>query len=236
MLRLFPDCLPAGKPLQIPGNLLGYRRGENSGIRSRIGCHLLLVELLGNPQGLVRADLEKPGAIVLKLCQIIQKRRVLRLFFLFHGFHNRILQGRLGQEINELLGAFLFLEAVFLVEQGRGSVSAPFYGLPLKIKASSSELLLEKDTIKGLLVDNGRAVYESRGRHGCGIGDPDMLLYLRKAVLGELLPQFKDKTADLGEQLPWILRPAHKLGRNGLIQVVKIADFKLFHILSPHFL
>ena len=75
----------SGEPFQVLADLFGNRRGEYSRIGSGIGRELFLVQLLRRLQCLVRTDLEKSRAVVLKFCQIIEKRRVFLLFLAGNG-------------------------------------------------------------------------------------------------------------------------------------------------------
>ena len=67
--------------LEILADLFGNGRGKNTGVRSGIGGQLLLIKFLRRLQSLVRTDLEKAGAVILKFRQVIEKGRIL--FFLF---------------------------------------------------------------------------------------------------------------------------------------------------------
>mgnify|MGYP006990119149 CR=1 FL=1 len=58
-----------------------YRGGQHPGVRTGIGHHLFFIQLLHDPQSFVGTDLEQFGTIVLQLCQIVQKGRILILIF-----------------------------------------------------------------------------------------------------------------------------------------------------------
>ena len=66
--------LIALQPADILIYFLGHRAGKYSGVCSRISGQLLLIEVLGNLQRLVRTDLKPFGALRLQLRQIEKKR------------------------------------------------------------------------------------------------------------------------------------------------------------------
>ena len=72
-----------------------HRSGEHTGIGPWIGDHFFLIQFLDNLQGLIRADLKHAGAVILKLCQIIEKRRIFILLFLLNLFHHSLVR-RIG--------------------------------------------------------------------------------------------------------------------------------------------
>ena len=69
-------------------NLLGNCRGQDPGIGSGVGDHLLLIQLLHYLKRLIRADFKHLGAVVLKLRQVVEKGRILGLLFLLLGEHS----------------------------------------------------------------------------------------------------------------------------------------------------
>ena len=111
-------------------NLLGHRRGQHPGVRPGISHHLFLIQFLHDAQGLVGADLEQLGTIILQFRQIIQKGRILVLLLPGDGLHYRIA----GKLVNQRLGVLLFLKAVFLVEYGRPVIAAALHGFPLRLQ------------------------------------------------------------------------------------------------------
>ena len=63
--------LIAFEPADVPRDLLRDSGGKHAGVRTGIGGQLLLIEFLGDPQRFIRAELEQPGAVVLKLRQVV---------------------------------------------------------------------------------------------------------------------------------------------------------------------
>ena len=117
----------------IAPDLLCHCAREHTGIGTRIGDELFLVELLHDAQGLVRADLEHARAVVLQLGKVVQKRRIF-LFLLFvklmdHG-RQRL---RFGQLCHECLGILFFLKAVLLVELRRLEIPGTLHGAELAL-------------------------------------------------------------------------------------------------------
>ena len=97
------DILP-GAPLQcLPGigcrgleilkagdvlaDFFGNSRRQYSCVRPGIGSQLLLVQFLCDIERLIRTDLEHAAAVILKLCQVIEQRRILLLFLLLDRVH-----------------------------------------------------------------------------------------------------------------------------------------------------
>ena len=91
IFHIRPDARIRCKTADIFCDFLGNRCGKHTGIRTRIGCQLLFIQLLHDLQCLIRADLKQLGAFVLQLRQIKQKWWIFR-FFLFLCFYHLKLQ------------------------------------------------------------------------------------------------------------------------------------------------
>ena len=97
-------------------DFLGHCRGKDSGIGSRVSHQLFFVELLDDFQRLVRTDFQISGTLILKLREVIEKRWIFCLPFLFHALQN-CLQGLIFlQNTDQFLRILLFLETIFLVK------------------------------------------------------------------------------------------------------------------------
>ena len=75
-----------GDSAQVFPDFFGHGRRQDAGICPGIGGQLLLIELLGHGQGLVGTDLEKAGAVILELGQVVEERRIFLLLFALDGF------------------------------------------------------------------------------------------------------------------------------------------------------
>ena len=115
-------------------NFFCHCRGQYPGIRPRICGHFLFVQFLRNAQRLVRADFKTFGAVILQFCQIIQKRRVLRLLFSLYRLHRRDCRRLFRQMGNQFLCRPLLLKPVLLIQKRRIKIFRPFHGFPFAVK------------------------------------------------------------------------------------------------------
>ena len=102
--------------LKILMNLFCYCSRKYSGIGSRIGHQLFLIQFLHNLQCLIRTDLKQSGTFILKFCQIKKQRRILIFIFPFNLFHNCLKWLFLGKYTNQFFRIFFLFEPIFFVQ------------------------------------------------------------------------------------------------------------------------
>ena len=83
-----------------------------------------------------------------------------------------------------------------------------------------------------ILVNNSRSVNTRCRCDGSTVCHPYMLFDLRIGILWKLCSKLQDKRTDLRQKLPWILCCLKQLCCDCFIQVIKITDFKFFHLFS----
>ena len=132
-------------------NLLGNGAGKHPGVGSWISHKLFFVELLDNAQGLIRADFKVLGTVILKLCQIIEKRRVLVLLLPLYALHQNLPHRLFLQVGDQRLCIRFFPETVLLVELGRQIKRRSFHGAPFSRKTLILKLEIAQNPVKGSL-------------------------------------------------------------------------------------
>ena len=105
--------------LKILMDLFCHRSGKHSGIGSRVGHQLFLIQFLHNLQGLIRADFKQPGTFILKFCQIKKQWWILIFIFPFDFFHNCLKWLCLGKYTNQFFRIFFLFEPIFFVQLRR---------------------------------------------------------------------------------------------------------------------
>ena len=99
-------------------DLLCHGCGKHPCVSTRISNQFLFVQLLNNPQGLIRTDLKSLGALILQLRQIKKQRRIF-LFFLFLNRNKLCCPTTSFEIIHQLLCRFPRFESIFPVELWR---------------------------------------------------------------------------------------------------------------------
>ena len=69
---------------QVFADFPGNGRRKHTGIGSRIGNQLFLVELLNNFQRFIRTDFEKAGTVILQLRKVVKQWRIFIFLFSLH--------------------------------------------------------------------------------------------------------------------------------------------------------
>ena len=104
------------KSRKIFSDFLCHRRRKHSGVRSRVGDQLFFVELLNHPQGLVRAQLKPPGALVLQLRQVKKKGRIFLFLLSLHRKQPGLRGLFLLQKTDKAFRILLCLKTVLLIQ------------------------------------------------------------------------------------------------------------------------
>ena len=118
LLRLRSHRCVARDAADVLLDLLRNGGREHTRIGTRVGGQLLLVELLRDREGLIRADLEQLRAVVLQLREVVEQRRILRLLFLRDSGHGRLTRKR-HEALHEFGGALRLQEALAVVDVRR---------------------------------------------------------------------------------------------------------------------
>ena len=142
-----------GKPVQVAADLLCHCCGKDPGVRPGISHQLFLVEFLDDPERLIRTDLKAFGTVILKLRQVIEKRRIFLLLLLLNGLDPAGERLFLGQIPDQFLRLLPFLEPVLLVQVKRLEIPGAPDRPPLPLKGVSRRIHGTEHPVEGGLYE-----------------------------------------------------------------------------------
>ena len=134
IIRISSQRRIGGQSPQILVDLFRNCSRQDSGIRSRISDHFLLIQFLYDLQRLGRIDLVDPGAVILQFRKIVEERRILLLRLLRQLLHLQSHRKRLIQISGQFLCLLLLTESVFLIELRTAGITAALDRSPFSFK------------------------------------------------------------------------------------------------------
>ena len=211
-------------------DLLRHGGREHTRIGTRVGGQLLLVELLRDGEGLIRANLEHLRAVVLQLRKIIEERRILRFLLLRDSGHGRLTRKR-HEAFHELGGTLRLQEALAVVDIRRAIARRLLRRLPVRTQLRAlPEGEITEDAVKGRLLEGPNLLlalddHAEDAGHDTADGHGHLLLRLHAELLLDPVAVLeRQRAAEVDAHEVVLLRPAER--RRGQVVILTV-EFRL---------
>ena len=197
-------------------DLLRHGGREHTRIGTRVSGQLLLVELLRDGEGLIRADLEHLRAVVLQLREIIEQRRILRFLLLRDVGHSRFTRKR-HEALHELRSALRLQKSLAVIDVRRTVARRLLRRLPVRAQLRTlPEGEIPEDTVEGRLLEGSDLLLtlddhaEDTG-HDAADGHGHLFLRLHAELLLDPVAVLeRERTAEVDAHEVVLLRAAER--------------------------